>query len=311
MADTNAEQERTSEEPASSPGRLLAAKKAAKAAKKAAKRGRQAEMRETEALRVGAQVSTFLQENRRALLGAVVALVVVGAGITAYMLMSSQEDREATEMLWEAARAATAPVEGDGAGAADETFTSAGARATAATERFGRVLEQHPRSRASVWAHLGLGTARLQANDPDGAIEAYQAALDKADSVVQRWRAREGMAFAHELREGWDEAAKQYEAIKALDDARVQLQADYHLARLDFVRGNEDAALAALKKTRDALRDDDAPDLPYLSEQVDALIRHIDPEALPAAVSGGGQPQLSPEEMQELMRRLQAEGGLE
>jgi tetratricopeptide (TPR) repeat protein len=314
MADTNAEQGRQDEQPAptkqpapATKGSLLAAKKAAKAAKKAAKRGRQGEIRESEAIRASAQVASYLREQRGVLLAVAAGLLVIGGGLAAYFVLTGKQDRAATEQLWFATQAATAPLEGEG-GDADEVFTSVRARANAAAERFEQVIAEHPRSRAAAWARVGQGTALLQAEDADGALQQFQAALDGADSVVLRWRAIEGLAFAHELREDWAAAAQQFEAMAGLDDARIQLQAQYHLARLERIRGNEDAALAALQKVRDALRDDGAPDLPYLSDQVDQLIRRIDPTAIPASASGG-QPQLSPQEMQELMRRLQESGG--
>lgn len=307
MADTNAEHGRPGEQqPASTKGRILAAKKAAKAAKKAAKRGRQAEVRETEAIRASTKVAEYLREQRKVLVGIVAALVLVGGGLAAYFITTGHRDREATALLTEGALTATAPLEGDPAEAA-EVFTSVRSRAESTAERFGEAIAQHPRSPAATWARVGKGTALLQAEDAEGAIEQFEAVLADTDAVVLRWRALEGLAFAHELREDWDAAAEQFQAMEALDDERIRLQARYHQARLTRLRGDDQGALEALQEVRQTLRDEDAPDLPYLAEQVDQLIRRIDPTAIPAA--SGAQPELSPQEMQELMRRLQQEGG--
>jgi tetratricopeptide (TPR) repeat protein len=308
MAD-NAEQDRSSEEAPARPGERLAAKKAAKAAQKAAKRGRQAEQRETDAIRASAKAADWLRANRRAWFLAMAGIIVAGGSAVGYLTVSANQDREATGLLWEASRAAASPLEGEaGAATAEETFASVQARAEAAAERFGRVLEEHPRSRAAAWARVGRANALLQAGEADRAVKAFEEALEAADGTTLRWRALEGLGFAHEAAERWAEATKQYEAMEKLGDESIALEARYHLARIQLAQGKEDDALGALKKLRDALRGDDAPRLPFLSDQVDQLIRRIDPQAIPAG-SGTGGGSLSPQEMQELLRRLQESGG--
>ncbi|MFW6066756.1 MAG: tetratricopeptide repeat protein [Myxococcota bacterium] len=313
MADPKA-QEEGGPEGGRTPGQLLAAKKAAKAAKKAAKRGRQAEVRESEAIRATSAAAEWAIRHRRALWVTIGVLAAALTALVAWSIWDSHRDREATQLMLDAVQVATAPLEDgtDTASDATETFTSVEARATASAEQFQRVIDAYPSSQAAAWARVGRAVTLVHTGEPAAARELLKSVLEDADSTVLRWRALEGVAQSYEAEEQWAEAARQYEAMMELGDPRIALEARYHLARMTLAQGERDQAAKDLGELREALREEDAPDLPYLSQQVDALLGYLDPgSAAPSVGAGGadGQPQLSPEELQKLMRRLEQQRG--
>ncbi|MFW5876661.1 MAG: tetratricopeptide repeat protein, partial [Myxococcota bacterium] len=313
MAEPKPQEAQEEQQKAQTPGQLLAARKAAKAAKKAARRGRQAEARESEAIRATTVAADWARDNRRLIVGAVVAVVLTLAAVITWVTWDASRNREASELLWEGTAAATAPLEDGSAEAddADETFTSISARAQAAIERFDRVIEQYPRADAATWARLGKANALLQMGEAEPARAILEELLQDVDRTVLRWRTLEALAQSYELDEAWTEAAGQYAAIRDLGDRRIALDADYQIARITLAQGKREAAQEALEDLRGALREEDAPELPTLSSQVDELLGYLDPSAAPPSSAGAGidPSQLDPEQLQELMRRMQEQQG--
>lgn len=305
MAQSKSDQQSTGQGSAS-PGQLLAARKAAKAAKKAAKRGRQAEVRESDVLRATAQAADWARENRTVLWVSIAAIAVVIGGLATWSHITSKRAHDAADLLWEASRAADAPLEGafGAVGNEEETFTSVGARARAAAKRFDKVLERYPHTAAAAWARIGRANALLQEGKTEYARVLFKQALDDADTVTLKWRALEGLAQTYEADRNWTEAQAQYRAMSSLADARIKLQARYGLARTELAQGDQNKALRTLKDLRSDLHKEDAPELPSLSREVDTELAYLDPGSVPAG-SGGGE-RLTPAQLRQLIERLKA-----
>jgi hypothetical protein len=139
------------------------------------------------------------------------------------------------------------------------------------------------------------------------------------------WRALEGKGFTLEAEEHWDQALEVYQEMARVDDGRFEPVAKYHMARMYLAKGDRDRATETLRGVVDHLReaenDENAQDFEYVLAQAQIRLRALDPSAVPAPPPGfgdsmmgagpgaDGQPQLTPEQLQELIRRFQQQGG--
>ena len=306
--------------PGKTPGERLAAAKAARAARKAKERGRDAEVLETEALKRADRVGDWIANHRGLLLG---GLGVSFAAVAGFLLWSAQENStraEASAALWEAVETANARIvdedeqEEDTADSETEssepTAASLSERATMATDRYQAVLEEHAGTEAATWAQLGLGSEWLTLGEADKARDAFSRALQIAgDDAFVEFRALEGIAFAYELEEKWDEAADHLEQLRATGDASLEDIADYHLARVNLQRGETDRAkelLSELIARRDSEREDE-PELSFLENQARLRLTEIDPSfssrSAPDLSSSLGNLDSLPPEVRELLRK--------
>jgi tetratricopeptide (TPR) repeat protein len=306
------------------PGERLAAAKARKAKKKAQKRGRQAELVEGRVLKQAERASSWAAENRNLLIAALVVVAVVAVGGTWWWVESKAQAAAAAGSLWDAVEASRADIRPEGNTSEDpdddrEVFESREAQAEAMLERAAETASEHQGVPATGWARLLEGRAALELGRHDDARSAFERALAEGseDSELAA-AALEGIAFAYEGEEEWDSAKERFEELRRLEGGAYENLADYHLARIHIAKGENDEAKELLRALVERLEDpeeedEDAPELSYVSSQAQVRLMELDPSAVPTSAGsyqgGGGLDSMSPEEIQQLIQKLQSQGG--
>jgi tetratricopeptide (TPR) repeat protein len=263
-------------------GQRLAAQQAAKAARKAAERGRKAELVEEKAIAQAGAVKDWLRGNLKPL--ALVAggiLLVAAVGIA----WSTFERDQSTE----AGAALVAVLQGD----ADDAPTLASSYAA--------VADAHAKAPAAAWARIGEGKALYAQGQWERSRQAYQAALESSEDEAVRWAALEGIAYTLEVEKSYEDAIEQLEALRALHDNLAPI-AGYHQGRILLEQGKLDEAKIKFEGVLSALKQSDAPVLPYTEEQTEARLALIDPNLAPAA---GADPRKAEEFIRQMNEMLQ------
>ena len=264
------------------PGQRLATAKATKAAKKAAERGRQAEMLEDKALERASEARDWVTDHGKTLLLA--GAVVVGAVVlfTAWSAFDSGRTQKAGSALWAATEALSADIRQDVATGDEEgsTFETASARAEAALSAFQKVDAEHQGTDASTWAKLGQGRAHAELGQWEEARATYENALSNAEgdptiSVL----ALDGLVASYEALDQQDEALNKLGSLKNLGK-HVAPAAAYNQGRILLSQGRRDEAKSALLKVIAQLKAEDAPELPFIQQQTEALLARLDPNRI-------------------------------
>jgi tetratricopeptide (TPR) repeat protein len=306
--------------PKISAGQRLAAAKAAKAAKKIAQRGKEAEVVEDQAIETAEVASSWLDRNRKRLLGAFAAVVLVGGGFFGIRAMQQKSAGEATQLLWDATEILNASIEAEGdeadADAADTvdapeddapTYATIAARADAALAKLDELFASHGDSEAAHWGRLEQGRALYQKGEHAEARTAFEAALQHGGEGVAA-RALEGIAFTYESEENWDEAVARFEQLRE-EGGALQILADYHLARIHLAKEEEEPAKTKLQAVLEALREEDAPDLAYVRDQAELRLMAIDSSLVQRDAAGAMDPAEMQRLIEQLTRQQQQQGG--
>lgn len=263
-------------------GQRLAAQQAAKAARKAAQKGRDAELVEEKAIAQAAVAKDWLQDNLKPLgLMAGAVLVVAAVGIGWSTVAQSRNAAAGAEL--------TAVLEGD-------TEDDA-ARASA----YGAVAEANAKTLAGAWARIGEGRALYAEGQWERARAAYQAAIDGSKEESVRWAALEGISYAYEAEESYEQAIDELEALRAVD-TNIAPIAGYHQGRILIAQGKLEEAKTKLDGVLNDLRQPDAPSLPYTQDQAEARLALLDPSLAPAA---GVDPRRAEEFIRQMNEMLQ------
>jgi tetratricopeptide (TPR) repeat protein len=258
-------------------GQRLAAQQAAKSARKAAERGRDADLVEERALAQAAVAKDWLQDNLKPLglmAGGVLLVAAVGIGWSTF---TRGQDADAGAEL-------AAVMEGD----ADD--------ATALANAYATVADAHANTPAAAWARIGEGRALYEQGQWEQSRAAYQAALDSSDGEGIHWAALEGIAYSLEAEKSYEQAIEQLEALRELD-RNIAPIAGYHQGRILFAEGKLDEAKTKFDGVLNALKQADAPLLPYTQEQTEARLALIDPSLAPATDA-------DPRTTEEFIRRM-------
>ena len=243
-------------------GQRLAAQQAAKSARKAAERGRDADLVEERAIAQAVVAKDWLQDNLKPLglmAGGVLLVAAIGIGWSTF---TRGQDAEAGAEL-------AAILEGD----TDDV--------TALANAYAAVADGHAKTPAAAWARIGEGRALYDQRQWEQSRAAYQAALDSSDGEGVRWAALEGIAYSLEAEKSYEQAIEQLEAMRELD-SNIAPIAGYHQGRILFAEGKLDEAKTKFDGVLDALKQADAPLLPYTQEQAEARLALIDPSLAPA-----------------------------
>jgi tetratricopeptide (TPR) repeat protein len=285
--------------------------------------------------RAATRAGEWTAQNRQMAMGAAAVAAIALVGWLGWSMWTAREAAAAGGLLAEALRISSAQIVAADAAPAthddhDEdaapTFETIAARNEAALAAYRRVVSEHAGSRAAAWARLGEGRTLFAQGDNAGARTAYQAAFDTSgDESVVAWQALEGVGATYEAESDWAHATSTYERLSSLADHAYQSVASYHLARMHAASGDEAAALTAFRELVDTLREEGEegePPFPYVLAQADQRLRELDPSAAGAGphLGGGGAPDegggggnplegLSPEEIQQLIQRLQTKSG--
>ncbi len=261
-------------------GQRLAAQQAAKAARKAAQKGRDAELVEEKAIAQAAVAKDWLQDNLKPLgLMAGAVLVVAAIGIGWSTVAQNQKAAAGAELA--------AVLDSD---AQDD-----------AASAYAAVADANAKTLAGAWARIGEGRAHYANEQWEQARAAYQAAIDSSEDEAVRWAALEGISYAYEAEESYEQAMEQLEALRALD-RKIAPIAGYHQARILIAQGKLDEAKTKLDGVLNELRQPDAPSLPYTQEQAEARLALIDPSLAPAT---GVDPRRADEFIRQMNQMLQ------
>ncbi len=258
MANDSAEDEKQAPLTA---GQRLAAQQAAKSARKAADRGRDAQRVEEKALAQAAVAKDWLQDNLKPLglmAGGVLLVAAVGIGWSTFT--RGQDAAAGAELA--------AVLEGD----IDDPAALANAYAA--------VADAHAATPAAAWARIGEGRALYAQGQWESSRAAYQAALDSSDEEPVRWAALEGIAYSLEAEKSYEQAIEQLEALRELD-SNIAPIAGYHQGRILVAEGKLEEARTKFNGVLNALRQADAPVLPFTQEQTEARLALIDPSLAP------------------------------
>ena len=172
-----------------------------------------------------------------------------------------------------------------------------------------QVASDFPNSGPGLLAKLGEANVALDRREWDKALGGYrtvrESSLAKADADV-RGRAIEGVGYALEGKGDADGALQAFKDLEATDARGFKELGQYHQARLLHAKGDDAKAKELLKALSEKLHaPSETKALSNLQNEVDDLLRRIDPSAAPAKPVGR---QFSPEDLarfQEQMRRMQ------
>lgn len=301
------------------PGQRIAAQKAAKAAQKAAEKARRAEEAAAASesadaipdaavpsvpdeleLRA-AEVRGAFEKNTGTLMKvgvAVLAGVVLFAGVSAFMQHRARASGELLLRAVEASRASIGSAEGQSDGRL--RFESEAARDRETATRFRKVISEHAGSDAARYAHLGLARLLMGEGKYAEAQAEVRAASERVtDDPGLEALTLEASALAYTGEQKYAEAQRAIDRLAQIDRRRYRDVADYLAARVLFDRGDRNGAKEKLRGLLDRLDDEGATPLDHVEDQARNLMRQIDPSAVPA----NAPMQLSPEMLQMLLQQ--------
>ncbi len=273
-----------------------------------------------------ASTTKWLRSNLSVIQWVIAAGLVGVAGFVGYTYFTQKKLGGATNLLASAAFAEAAEVLPEDKRAEEDkeldpsmVFKTVDERSEKALASYREVIAQHAGSGAAILAKLGEAGVLLDKRDWDKAIEAYDSviktALAAADADV-KGRAIEGIGLAKEGKGDVDAALTEFKRLETIDAKGFKELSQYHQGRLLLGKNNEaDRAKAKdlLKTAYDKLKEPslDKKPMPYLEKSLEQALRSIDPALAPEkeSISGVRGNQMSPEEIQARIRKMQEELG--
>ncbi|MFW5739164.1 MAG: hypothetical protein ACOC1F_02235 [Myxococcota bacterium] len=267
-----------------------------------------------------AAFTRWVKNNRRSIEFSIGGLILAGAGYALWDWYSTEKREESTAMLMTATNSTLGvvtteedkldPEEAERLKDIDPRprFESYKAKREKALEAYRATAADYGGTGAGILARLGEAGVLLDRGDYDGAIRALEAVLAtdlaKADETV-RMNAKERMGMALEGKGDEAAAMAAYEEVAGSSLDYYKNLGMYHQARLALAKGKKDEAKEKLSKLRERLKGTDTLKSTmgdrFLTTQVDALIREVDPTAAP--LTGGGE--ITPEKLRELQEQLE------
>ncbi len=257
-----------------------------------------------------ANVTHYVQDHSRRLVGGVLAVVAIGLAVVFGRDLLTAGSAEQARLLATALEIANAQVDASDDDGKNEqgkpVFKSDKDRATKAVEAFAAAVKSDPGSRAGGFAKIAQGGQLVSLGKADEAAPLFAAAFgaEKERPGVAAL-ALEGEGIALEAAGKADQAEKRFEQLKTFDDSAHKDVAEYHLARLKLAQGDREAAKVLLKGVYDRLGSpaEGAPKSRYLKGEVEVRLAELDSSLVPAG--GGEAQQFSQEEIQRLIQQLQ------
>jgi tetratricopeptide (TPR) repeat protein len=229
----------------------LAARRAAKASAKASKKGTAPVLPTALSDQVDSAKNWFDKHQRNLLIG----LVLIGALIAIWPTLTAQfskSHREAGDLLIAALTTANAPIIAAGSeptgDAPEESYATLQARAEKAREAFATTVKRFPDSPAAIWAKLGEANALSELGKSKDAQQLYASLADRTDvdPFVQA-RALEGLGYALAAQGKYEDAAKRFAQMGAVDKGTYKVPADFQQARMQIALGNKQKAADMLQ----------------------------------------------------------------
>jgi len=189
---------------------------------------------------VAGKTMEWLVAHRGPVLGAVIAIAVVGAATWAFTTWSSSRENKAGAELALALELEQRPIAAEGnPRAGEKTFSTREERDKAVLGALEQVRKEWPRTKAAETALAQIGFHKLHANDAPGAQAALDDYLKSAGSGHPlRAFATEALGYAYEAQGKLEEAKK---AFARLADADLPQRAAFHQGRLALIENKPDA----------------------------------------------------------------------
>ena len=186
----------------------------------------------------------WLVERRSAVLGGLVAVLVLIGVVSLVRANSESKGREAGAELSRAVELKARPVVEGSAGAekkadAEKSFPSRDARSAAVEGALAAVAKARVGTPAARLSGLLQAQVALEAGKADEAIAGLRAFVDSGDAFGLSVAVNEALGYAYEAKKDWAQAQAAFE--KAGTPARVA----FHKARLLEAQGKKDEARAA------------------------------------------------------------------
>ncbi len=207
--------------------------------------------------RIGLEAQDWLIE-RQSLILLVFALLLVGGGVAALLnYFSNRSEERAAQDLGTALAILERPVvpaaEGTPPAPApgeEAPFKSAKEQDEALVKALTDFRSKHGGTRAATTAALPLGKAQYRLGTHEPAIASFKAFLEEApQNEPLRAAAFEGMGYALEAQQKYDEALKAFEDMSKVEAGDyLQGMGEYHRARILIQQGKKDDAAALLVK---------------------------------------------------------------
>jgi hypothetical protein len=266
----------------------------------------------------------WLRNNTALLQGVVVAAIVLGSGYAYYEHRIEKRDEEVSGALFKGVRtefgkvSSTPKTEEELLQDPTPSWKSIEERRTAALGSYRKAVTRHPGSGAAILAKLGEAGLLFEQSNWDGALAALRevkaSPLAKADGSV-RARAAEMEGLALESKGDLEGALKAFREVQNTDLRGLKELGMYEQARILFGRGDTAGAKNLLVSVREKIHpktEATGPGaeqrmFPYLSTQVDDLLRRIDPSAVTTVAAGraGGNKPMSREDLERLQEQFQ------
>jgi tetratricopeptide (TPR) repeat protein len=200
--------------------------------------------------RVGVGAEGWIAQRKNVVIGAALALVVVGFGVALTKTLSDRREHQARAALGTAIAVLSRPVQADvppGATEDPPPFKSEQERAQAAVTALSGVLSSYPGTRAAVTASLPLAATEVRLGQLDPAIGHYEAYLRGAPaSEPLRTAALDGLGHAREAKGELPQALEAYERMAREESAGFEAgMGAFHRARVLALMGKKQEAAQA------------------------------------------------------------------
>lgn len=200
--------------------------------------------------RAGLEARSWISTRKGLVVGAGVAVIVLGFGIALGRTLSDRREVKARTALGTAIGVLSRPVQADlPVGATDDPppFKSVQERDQAAVTALAGVLSAFPGSKAAVTATLPLAAAEVRLGQLDAAIGHFEAYLREAPSTEPlRVGALDGLGHAREAKGNLPQALDAYERMSREEGSGFEAgMGAFHRARVLALMGKKQEAAQA------------------------------------------------------------------
>jgi tetratricopeptide (TPR) repeat protein len=204
--------------------------------------------------RAGMEAGSWVEGKEKLILGAVVAVVLLGAAIAVASSLRQRSDERAQQALGAALRPVTRPVQPGEAQPDPMTgqapFGSQQEKDEAIVASLQRFRAEHGRGKAAATAALTMAQSLYRLGRHDEALAAYDDHLSMADKDDPlRAVALEGKGYAHEAKGDLDQALQSFEQLAGADIEQMLVgMGQYHQGRVLILQGKQEEAARILSE---------------------------------------------------------------
>lgn len=200
--------------------------------------------------RVGVGAESWVAQRKTVVIGAVLALIVVGFAVALTKTLSDRKEHKARIALGAALGVLSRPIQADlppGSTEDPAPFKSEKDRDQAAATALSGVVSSFPGTDAAVTATLPLAASELRLGQVDQGITHYEAYLRGAPaSEPLRAAALDGLGHAREAKGELPQALEAYERMAREESAGFQAgMGSFHRARVLALMGKKQEAAQA------------------------------------------------------------------